>query len=234
MCGKLPAGSAGSVPSGRFSAASGSGVPHQGGAISACAVVAPTRQAASPASRTAINRRVRLRIRPHPRVRREKWRQCTGRATWQARCLSRSTSCRTPGEQLFRLTVAERAAPPAWARRPTGRSDGSQTRTWPGSSIASSNRPPVLSSATAPKPVLGSTATLCAHPPSRSKSEPRSASSPSLARARVQGRVAHPRACRTACREAVSTWNPAYGLDVPGAPTPLEWWPGATDNEVTT
>jgi hypothetical protein len=35
MCGKLPGGSAGSVPSGSASAASGIGVPHHGGSIAA-------------------------------------------------------------------------------------------------------------------------------------------------------------------------------------------------------
>src|SRR5918996_154574 len=35
ICGKLPGGFPGSVPSGRFSAASGSGVPHHGGSIAA-------------------------------------------------------------------------------------------------------------------------------------------------------------------------------------------------------
>ena len=41
MCGKLPSGSAGSVPSGRFSAESVSGVPHHGGAMSAFALEGP-------------------------------------------------------------------------------------------------------------------------------------------------------------------------------------------------
>jgi hypothetical protein len=42
MWGKLPGGSAGSVPSGSASAASGTGVPHHGGAISAWAGAAAT------------------------------------------------------------------------------------------------------------------------------------------------------------------------------------------------
>src|SRR5919108_5164144 len=57
MCGKLPGGSAGSVPSGRFSAASGTGVPHHGGAMSARAVVAPARGTANVTTSTASKRR---------------------------------------------------------------------------------------------------------------------------------------------------------------------------------
>ena len=42
MCGKLPAGCPACVPSGRFAAASGSGVPHHGGPIAARASPAPS------------------------------------------------------------------------------------------------------------------------------------------------------------------------------------------------
>src|SRR4249920_3698239 len=50
MWAKLPTGWVGSEPSGRFAAASGSGVPHHGGASCAAAVPAMARAATSAAS----------------------------------------------------------------------------------------------------------------------------------------------------------------------------------------
>src|SRR5919108_5482319 len=71
MCGKLPGGSAGSVPSGRSPVASGIGVPHHGGAMSARAVAAPPRGTASVTTNTASKRRKE--ITNSPRGRQWRW-----------------------------------------------------------------------------------------------------------------------------------------------------------------
>src|SRR5918995_2976546 len=59
MCGKLPTGWAGSEPSGRAAAASGSGVPHQGGAMAARPVagVSAAASASASASRSPLLKR---------------------------------------------------------------------------------------------------------------------------------------------------------------------------------
>src|SRR5215207_10925359 len=70
MCGKLPAGSVGLLPSGSAPATSGSGVPHHGGSI-ATAWAEPTKQSSSAHSATAPTsplRRLPTIDTPHPSV----------------------------------------------------------------------------------------------------------------------------------------------------------------------
>src|SRR5215211_7967428 len=81
MCGKLPTGSPGLVPSGRAPAASGSGVPHQGGA--SVTALAPPAQASADAiasatspSRTALLSLFDMSPPPSPEADRKRLRRC--------------------------------------------------------------------------------------------------------------------------------------------------------------
>src|SRR5215217_8975359 len=64
MCGNEPTGSVGSVPSGRFTAASFMGVPHHGGSIAAWALAPGSSSATAIANATIPHRLDRLMLPP--------------------------------------------------------------------------------------------------------------------------------------------------------------------------